>query len=99
MEVASGEAARLPAAGAELRPVDDAAVLVAGGAEQHLALHRAVRDPAFEAVGDRARLVAAVEGKADSVGVEGAGDRPLELRRALMPGDVGGGLLEREAEG
>src|SRR3954451_11174182 len=42
------EAAGLPLAGAELALVDDAAVLVAGGAEHDRAAHRAVRDPALE---------------------------------------------------
>src|SRR5829696_5958579 len=84
-----------PLAGAELAAVDDALVLVAGGAEQRGAGHRAVRDLALEAVGDDRRLVAAVEGEEDAVGVDGALDRPLELRRALVAGDVAAALLER----
>src|SRR5260370_34319759 len=93
------DAAGLPFAGAELAAVDDALILVAGGAERHGAGHRSVADLAFEAVGDRARLVAPVEGEADQVGVEHAGDRPLELRRALMAGDAAAALLERAAVG
>ncbi len=50
--------ARVPAGGAELAAVDDAVILVAGGAEGRGAADRAVGDVAFEQVGDRAAFVA-----------------------------------------
>src|SRR6516165_10410525 len=59
------QAAGLPPAGAELAAVDDAVVLVAGGAEHRLAAHRAVADLAVEEIADRAALVTRGEGKLD----------------------------------
>ena len=49
---------RPPAARAELAPIDDAAVLVAGGAEQCRPAHPPVADFAVEQIGDRAAFVA-----------------------------------------
>src|SRR5438270_8463596 len=51
------DAACLPAAGAELAAVDDAVVLVAGGAEHRRAGHAAVADLAIEEIADRAALI------------------------------------------
>src|SRR3954466_10381224 len=82
---ASGQPACPPRPGAELRAVDDALVLVAGGAEQDPAFHLVLRDPTLEAIGNRRRFVAALEGQADMVGLDRAADRPVELRRALPP--------------
>src|SRR6202161_3560591 len=91
--VVLGDAAGLPFAGAELALVDDAGILVAGGAERHGAGHRAILECALEAIGQVARLVAAGEAERDPIGVERAVDRTLELRRALMPGQRIAGLF------
>src|SRR5579863_5502759 len=91
-----GDAAGLPFAAAELAPVDDAGILVAGGAERDGAAHCAVRDPAFEAKGQVARLVAVAKAETDQIGLQRAADRSLELRRFLMSGQLVAALIERE---
>src|SRR6266851_3214681 len=78
------DTAGLPLAAAELAPIDDAGILVAGG------------DRAFEAIGQVARLMAAAEAEANQISLERAGYRPCELRRALMPGQLVAALFERE---
>ncbi|HYU10942.1 MAG TPA: hypothetical protein VEK82_00090 [Stellaceae bacterium] len=83
----------LPLAAAALTAVDDAAVLVTGGAEFNRAGHRAVADPPYEAIGEIARLIAPREREAYSVAVERALDRALELRRALVSGELAAVLL------
>src|SRR5262245_16244051 len=49
-----GHPAGLPPAGAELAAVDDAVVLVAGGAEHRGSAHHAIADLAIEKIADRA---------------------------------------------
>src|SRR5712691_8124199 len=90
------DTAGLPLAAAELAPVDDAGILVAGGAERDGAAHFAAGDRAFEAIGQVARLMAAAEAEANQISLERAGYRPCELRRALMPGQLVAALFERE---
>src|SRR3954470_17727129 len=83
-EAGSPNSAGLPFAAAELAAVDDAVARIAGGAELDRAGHRAVADPALEAVGEVARVVAPAKAEADEVAVERAADRPFELGRSLM---------------
>src|SRR5580704_8644238 len=64
------DAAGLPLAGTELAPVDDAGILVAGGAQRDGAGHRAILERALEAIRQVARLVAAAEAERDPIGVE-----------------------------
>src|SRR5229473_1531153 len=71
------DAACFPAAGAELAAVDDAVILVAGGAEHRRASHVAVADLAVEEVADRAALIARCERKLDLVAVEPTAHRSL----------------------
>src|SRR5205823_11132469 len=93
----SRDAARAPAGAAELAAVDDAVVLVAGGAEHRRAAHAAVADFAVEEIADRAALVAGGERELDPVAVQPAADRALEMGRALLAGELGAALLEIEA--
>src|SRR5262249_35998038 len=93
------EPASLPLAGAELALIDDAGVLVAGGAEEDSAAHRTVRDPSFEAVGQVAGLVAAAETETHGIAVERALDRPLEHGRALLAAQPGALLLQCQVMG
>src|SRR5215212_4377384 len=95
----SSQPPRMPGPGAELRAVDNALILVAGGAEQHRAGHLAIRTASLEAVRNRRRFVTAGERKSYPVGVDFAVDRTFELLRALMPGDVAVGLFKRETMG
>ena len=88
--------AGLPLAAAELAAVDDAGILVAGGAQCDGAGHRAILDRAFEAIGQIARLVAAAEAEPHPMGFERADDRPRELPRVLMPGQLVAALFKRE---
>src|ERR1700730_827199 len=91
------DAARLPAAGSELAAVDDAVVLVAGGAEHRRAVHAAVTDVALEEIADGAAFVAGRERELDLIAVQPPADRTLEMGRALLAGDFGAALLEVEA--
>src|SRR5207244_805338 len=94
--VGSRNPAGLPLAAAELAAVDDTGILVAGGAQCDGAGHRAILDRAFEAIGQVARLVTAAEAEPHPMGFERADDRPLELPRALMPGQLVAALFERK---
>src|SRR6266446_103505 len=82
--VSSRHPARLPLTGAELAPVDDAGILVAGGTERDGAAHFSVGDRAFEAVGQVACLITAAKAEANQISLERARDRALELRRFLI---------------
>src|SRR5438132_5033249 len=93
---ASGHAASLPAAAAKLAAVDDAVVLIASGAEHGRAAHRSVTDFAVKEVADRAAFIAGGERKLDQIAAQLSADRPLELGRALMAGELGAALLDIE---
>src|SRR5215469_7394275 len=97
LDAALSEAARFPAAGAELAAVDDAVVLVARGAEHGGATHPPAADLAVEEITDRAALVARCERELDLVAAEQAADRPLELGGALVAGEFGAALFKVEA--
>src|SRR5205814_233083 len=86
----SREAAGLPGAAAELGAVDDAGILIAGGAELDGAGHRAVADAALEAVGHVARLVARTEAEAHGFAVEHALPQADTVQRvtAAVPDDL-----------
>jgi len=58
---------RLPLALAELAEIDRATVAVGGAAKKYVALHRAVVDGAFEAIGDGTALMARLELHAHSL--------------------------------
>src|SRR5262249_53041466 len=88
-----------PLAGAELGAVDDAAVLVASGAEHHRAGHRTVLEAALEMVGQVACLVALLEPELHHVRIERAGDRPVELRRFLVAAQRRAVLVENQPMG
>src|SRR3977135_2576664 len=93
----SREPAGLPFAAAELAAVHDTVARVAGGAELDCAGHRAVADPALEAVGEVARVVAPAKAETNGIAVERAADGTFELGRALMPGQLAAVLFQREA--
>src|SRR5258707_14731974 len=95
----SREPAGLPFTAAELAAVDDAVARVAGRAELDRAGHRAVADPALEAVGEVARVVASAKAETNGVAIERAADRAFELGRALMPDELAAALFERQAMG
>src|SRR5262249_26194861 len=79
---------RTPAAGAELAAVDDAVVLVAGGAEHGRSAHLSAADFTVEEIADRAAFVVRGEGELDLVAIQPSADRALEMGRALMAGEL-----------
>src|SRR4029077_14011324 len=72
LSAGSRHPAGLPPAGAELAAVDDAVVLVAGGAEHGGSAHRTVADLAIKKIANRAALIACGEGDLDQVTAEPA---------------------------
>ena len=72
----SREAACTRTAGAELAAIDDAVVLVAGGAQHRRAGHAPVADLAVEEIADRAALVARGERELDLIAAEPATTGP-----------------------
>src|SRR5262249_31211999 len=83
----------VPAAGAELAAVDDAVVLVAGGAERDAASHPAIADRAVEKIGNRAALVALIEREADYIAAQASANWPLEQGRLLLAAELRAALL------